>query len=694
MPMSPISCPLLLMLLSSATQVWASETPSSCPSVSVLHDLPDRAVRAGTAFFLPLPPKAFQGPVRHYQVSLADDASTLPTWLVYSAQTGTLQGLALREEGGEYALRVTAVGRGRYLGCPVHETATMAALVIHMDAVRLGGAQRFRLVTALADYLHTPPTSITLLSFRDALSMRRENTTILVSGYAAASGPGANGGVWTAGDGPRRRSCGPWAAGISGCWPTWSRCCSTAWTRAPLRPAGGAGRGLEGAPPWDGRPQGQEATPPLPDAHPNADDPAPESGPGVSSQASARGTRDDDLADWTSADLCNPTLSPGVFYDIITTDRTGDLRDLTLSPGVFYEVIFKNLLGPRGREGKPAHSGALPCGRISLGSRVLGRAGPGSPAAPRSAARLGPAVLPQQLLLVARDSAGLTARLPFVIELSRAPREPCHAFTLTARNSLHSFLRERRRIQRFLEKLARFFNDSSDNLALLSLDAGSTVVVWYNVTLCRPGSRAEGRCPERQIQSVWARMRTEDGRVDPAFSEAMLPEFPITEVGELTFGGVCLPSTPTPAPTVLPPSRSDLYPWTAGLLIALLVVCGVFLLAVLTLALLRSCKRCRTLSLRPSQVYPTRPPERRALKPRLPPLFQDEVPPPPLRLWFNLTPLPQEVPVAMTPAHTNRQQRGVPTQPPPPYQLPPPYSPNSHNYEDKPHKTPDSKYRL
>lgn len=247
---------------------------------------------------------------------------------------------------------------------------------------------------------------------------------------------------------------------------------------------------------------------------------------------------------------------------------------------------------------------------------------------------------PQQLLLLARNSAGMATHLPIVVELRRAPWKPCHTYTLTTRNSLHSFLRERRRVELFLEKVARFFNDTSArHLAVISLGPGSTVAAWYDFTLCWPAGGPEGQCPERWIRSRWEGMRTEDGRVDPAFARAMLPEFTVTKVGELSFGEACLPGSPPVTHPAAP--RPNPSPGTAALLMALLVVCGLFLLAVLLMAALRSRKSCRALSLWPSGVHPARHPVRQALKPRLPPLFQEEVPPPPPQLWLNLTPQPR-----------------------------------------------------
>ncbi|KAJ8374079.1 hypothetical protein SKAU_G00046590 [Synaphobranchus kaupii] len=952
--MSLVSYPLLLLLvlLSRAEQGRPSERPSSCPAVSVSRGLPDRTVTAGTAFLLRIPPLTFQGPVQHYQVSLADDVGGLPTWLAYSAQTGDLQGLALREEGGEYTLRVTAVGQcrtdppvasSRFLlrvlsqagtgaeakpprlappaetggnqGCPVGESVTVAGLVLQVNLGGLDAADRLQLVAVLANYLRAQPTSIQLLSFRDELSLRRENTTVLAKGLTALGldrkGPVKAEVLWPAGcgdfqmlpelvqvlrhnagsgrlstllgvpvggwrvlrrgmpakarrlrwqlcqtptptlaiapphhtsvsaplagfqtmawqrsmeqlisdsvsseEGPPPLSSRPGVSDIevylpnelsmfdpgatmataepdaalplsvllsSACTPQWAECRSSSEpllsTSYPAThtPAGSAENGFTALPAGDHSSRSASAVSLLPF-------PA-FSSTYVMTPLDTPVTVYLEESHYTS--LCDPvialtiwptkTLVPGHFSDTplqpwtreLTLSLESSIKQSTTQPASssMTTTVLQSMQVLQATVGIPFRffipSGTLldpEDGRANAFTLEISSLD-GSPIGPESWLGLDQRrwllhgvpldsdlqFSPQQLLLLARDSTGLTARLPMVIELRRAPWEPCYAYALTTRNSLHSFLRERRRVELFLEKVARFFNDSSGrHLALISLEAGSTVAAWYNFTLCWPSSRAEGQCPERWIRSMWEGMRTEDGKVDPVFAHAMLPEFPIVEVGDLSFGGVCLPGSPPATHPTTDPAAPQPGPstWTAMLLVALLIICGLFLLTVLLIAAVRSCKSRGAPSLRPSEVYPARCLERQALKPRLPPLFQEEMPPPPLQLWLNLTPLPQEDPFSMDPTHTNHpfsidstqthhpfsidptqthhpfsidpthtyhpfsmdptptnyqqrsQERGLASQSPPHYQLPPPNSPSSHSHKNKPQKTLNSKYRL
>ncbi|XP_037617003.1 uncharacterized protein LOC119483053 [Sebastes umbrosus] len=282
---------------------------------------------------------------------------------------------------------------------------------------------------------------------------------------------------------------------------------------------------------------------------------------------------------------------------------------------------------------------------------------------------------PQHLLLAARDGQGLSTRLPLTLDLRRSPVDPCHVFTLTAQRSLHSVLRHRRRVELLLRKLSRFFNSSSSrHLSVVSMRPGSTVVSWYNYSLCGMAHSRVTLCRVDRIQSMWLAMRSADGSVSPAFREAMLPEFPITKVGPVSYRRDCFStttplfdgSTPAVHTTLTPglatnaslslPSNTCVstppaitatsqqithYQRMAGMITALLVVCLLILIVLLVAAVLHFCKgrwRSRTVAIWPaSRVLSVRSRDLRAIRPRRPPLFQPELPPPPLRLWINLS---------------------------------------------------------
>ncbi|XP_047431255.1 dystroglycan 1-like [Mugil cephalus] len=283
---------------------------------------------------------------------------------------------------------------------------------------------------------------------------------------------------------------------------------------------------------------------------------------------------------------------------------------------------------------------------------------------------------PQDLLLVARDRHGLSARLPLTLDLSRSPVDPCHVFTLTAQRSLHSMLRRRRRVELLLRKLAGFFNGSSGrHLSIVSVTPGSTVVSWYNYSLCETQIRTT-RCHADQIRRMWLAMSSADGSVNLAFREAMLPEFPISRVGSVIFSSDCFPTTPTvssstqstlnpglgtnsslsptsetcvpasPAPSTTS-KRVDPYQRTADMLTALLIVCLLILVVLLVSAVLYFCRglrRPRTVAIWPARsTVAVQCRDLSAIRPRRPPLLHPELPPPPLSPWFN-NPLPDELP--------------------------------------------------
>lgn len=170
---------------------------------------------------------------------------------------------------------------------------------------------------------------------------------------------------------------------------------------------------------------------------------------------------------------------------------------------------------------------------------------------------------PQQLLLAARDNQGLAAWLPLTLDLHRSHAEPCHSFSLTAHRSLYSLLSQRHRVELLLDKLSRFFNDSgSHHLAVLSLAPGSTIVSWYNFTLCQVGGDGvEGRWSVGRVWRMWEEISSKARQSSPAFSQAMLPEFPISKVGPVSFGHDCFPSPTTATTTASSPTLSTSTPY-------------------------------------------------------------------------------------------------------------------------------------
>lgn len=278
---------------------------------------------------------------------------------------------------------------------------------------------------------------------------------------------------------------------------------------------------------------------------------------------------------------------------------------------------------------------------------------------------------PQHLLLVAQDRQGLTSWLPLTVDLRRSPVDPCHIFTLTVHRSLYSILRHRHRVELLLEKLSGFFNDSSkQHLSVVSLRPGSTVVSWYNSSLCGTGPARVRWCHVEQIRNMWLAMRSEEGTINSAFSQWMLPEFPIVHVGPVSYRQDCLPSTPPPTPsdgstpavhsttssdtntslsstsntciTALPPTTaSSHHQWMAGVLTALLVVCVLILIVLLIATVLHFCKGCRRSSI--DAIWPAgrelsiQRTDRRAVGPRRPQLLQSELSPQPIILRIDLS---------------------------------------------------------
>lgn len=157
---------------------------------------------------------------------------------------------------------------------------------------------------------------------------------------------------------------------------------------------------------------------------------------------------------------------------------------------------------------------------------------------------------PQEFVLSATDSGALTAWQSFTIELLKPPQPPCHHFTVRTKNSYSSFLRERKRVGLFLEKLSFFLNSSSPkDMALTALQPGSTLISWYNSSLCASANTSSSWCGKDEIQQALEKLRVPAGSVSPQFIQAMLPEYRIDVTFSISYSEDCPASTePFPRP--------------------------------------------------------------------------------------------------------------------------------------------------
>ncbi|XP_021149575.2 dystroglycan 1 [Columba livia] len=151
---------------------------------------------------------------------------------------------------------------------------------------------------------------------------------------------------------------------------------------------------------------------------------------------------------------------------------------------------------------------------------------------------------PQEFVLSVTDSGGLTTWEPFTIELLKPTNVPCHLYTVRTKNSYYSFLRDRKRVSLFLEKLSRYLNSSSPkDIMVTALKPGSTVISWYNSLLCTSANKSSSWCAKDKIQQALEKLRLPGGYVSPHFIQAMLPEYKIDVIFNISYSEVCFPTT-------------------------------------------------------------------------------------------------------------------------------------------------------
>ncbi|XP_066490052.1 dystroglycan 1-like [Tiliqua scincoides] len=280
---------------------------------------------------------------------------------------------------------------------------------------------------------------------------------------------------------------------------------------------------------------------------------------------------------------------------------------------------------------------------------------------------------PQEYLLFATDSGGLRASDTLTIELLRPTITPCHVYTIRTKNSYHSFLRNRERISLFFEKLSIYLNAGSPgNMTLLDLRPGSTVITWYNKSIC---TRTNNWCATDEIQRVQIKLVLPGGKVNPDFAEAMLPEYKIDQIEDIAYGGICL-DIEKPLNESLPPNRTlstfkDSRSWIRNILFALLISVSTTVMVILIITF-HYCKYHKKVSGLQSASFHARPFscvdfEMNVLKSRKPPILDQEAPQA-AQPWLHMPPPSQ--PHRCRPKRTLTVSR---LPPPPKYRLPPSY---------------------
>nr|XP_034983612.1 dystroglycan-like [Zootoca vivipara] len=295
---------------------------------------------------------------------------------------------------------------------------------------------------------------------------------------------------------------------------------------------------------------------------------------------------------------------------------------------------------------------------------------------------------PQEFLLFATDSGGLRTSDTLTIVLLRPTTIPCHTYTIRTKNSYHSFLRDRDRVNLFFEKLSKYLiAGCPGNMTLLDLKPGSTVITWYNSCFC---TRTSG-CARDEIQGVLRKLRVPGGNINPHFVEAMLPAYKIDRIEEVAFGGICSPVTKPVNESLISNSTLatfDNHSWIRNIFTSLLISVCIAIIATLTVAF-HCCRHPNKITGLQSTTSHGRPffsyidLEMDMLKSRKSPMLEQEIPPS-AQLWL---PVP-----AHSHQHIYRTKRNLVASclpPPPKYRLPPFYGmqePSQTNQDASPRR--------
>lgn len=232
---------------------------------------------------------------------------------------------------------------------------------------------------------------------------------------------------------------------------------------------------------------------------------------------------------------------------------------------------------------------------------------------------------PEEYLLVAEDSGGLTATDALVVQVNHAPkREFSVYFKIYLAIRHEQFNADLQR--KFVERIAQLFGDgSTQNIQIRSVtthhDADGTIVNFYNTTLFK----MHNRCPEEEIEM--ARNVYLDGHaVRDKVKKLMGPELNVTNVQVSTLG-ICNPQTDVthrefiPNRTEEPLLRStfsDDYMFTI-IMPAIIIVVMVLVAAIIACCLHRRRRKSGKMELGDEE-------ERKSFRTKgIPVIFQDEL---------------------------------------------------------------------
>uniref|UniRef100_A0A8C9F8C6 Peptidase S72 domain-containing protein n=1 Tax=Pavo cristatus TaxID=9049 RepID=A0A8C9F8C6_PAVCR len=296
---------------------------------------------------------------------------------------------------------------------------------------------------------------------------------------------------------------------------------------------------------------------------------------------------------------------------------------------------------------------------------------------------------PQEFVLSATDSGGLTVWQSFTIELLKPTHVPCHLYTIRTKNSYYTFLRERKRISLFLEKLSLYLNSTNPkDIVVTTLKPGSTLISWYNSSLCTSANRPFSWCAKEEIQEALNKLRVPDGYVSPHFIQAMLPEYKIDVIFNISYSDNCFPTTKpfggsfnSTVPTLQGWGDSNIIKPPLALLSSLCVTVGLVLLTLIYC----SCKYYRKIPESKFMTFQSNSQLSHAdvamdvRQPRKVPVHECEGSPshslwlPPL---LSLT-SPEQYPRSVRLSHI------IPSSQPPKYQLPPRYQEGTTTQDDR-----------
>ena len=185
-----------------------------------------------------------------------------------------------------------------------------------------------------------------------------------------------------------------------------------------------------------------------------------------------------------------------------------------------------------------------------------------------------------QLILVAFDKAGNTARDIFYVVITSPIVSVLFSITATIRRNYSDFALDSSLKIALANRIAAFYKDTAVNILVTSVRQGSVLFSWSNSSL------DSSTCNSSVVNEITRKVQLSNGVLTSDFTQALLPEFPLTGISVQSLGACAPNATEGPITPGLPSQRTStdtFIRYALPILVVALVAAVIIVLLILNL---------------------------------------------------------------------------------------------------------------